>query len=92
MTDSRLRAVLGDLERSSRLAVIRFHDGEVYDLRIISTMHADAGGDIVAELVRTAFTKAANAIPDGSFINFDLADVDSVTLDGVRLFGPVANP
>jgi hypothetical protein len=71
---------------------MRFQDGDVFELRIVSTMHADAGGDIVAELVRTAFTKAANVIPDGSFINFNLADVDSIALDGACIFGPAAKP
>jgi hypothetical protein len=69
------------------VALIRFQDGDVFELRIISTMHADEGGDIVAELVRTAYTKAPDLIPDGSFINFDLADVDSIALDGVCIFG-----
>lgn len=83
--------VLDSLAESSRLAVVRFNDGEVYELRIVSTVHADAGGDVVAEVVRSPFTKAADAIPDGSFMNFDLADVDSVTLDGVCIFGPTAD-
>ena len=88
MTDSTLLALLGDLERGSRLAVVRFTDGEAYDLRFISTAHAEAGGDIVAEVVRTISSNDNGAVSEGAFINFYLADVESVVLDGACVFGP----
>ena len=87
MTDATLLAVLDDLERRSRLAVVSFTDGEVYELRFISTTHAEEGGDIVAEVVRTIPSTATGAVPEGAFINFYLSDVESVTLSGVRVFG-----
>ena len=87
MADSALLTVLDDLERRSRLAVVRFTDGEAYDLRIISTMHAEEGGDVVAEVARNLRTSATDAIPEGAFMNFYLADVESITIDGVCVFG-----
>jgi hypothetical protein len=87
VTDSTLLAVLDDLERGSRLAIVRFTDGEAYDLRFISTVHAEEGGDIVAEVIRNVSSSAEEAFPEGAFINFYLADVESVILDGVCVFG-----
>ena len=55
VTDSTLLAVLDDWERHSRVAVVRFIDGEVYNLRVISTKHAEEGG---AEVVGVASSSA----------------------------------
>jgi hypothetical protein len=79
--------MLDDLERRSRLAIVRFTDGEVYELRIVSTMHAEEGGDIIAEVIRTISPRASETVRDGAFIDFFLADVESVTLDGICIFG-----
>ena len=81
MIDSTLLAVLDDLERRPRVAAVRFTDGEVYDLRVISTMHAEGGGDVVAEVVRNVTSRSPNTVPDGAFINFYLADVEQITLE-----------
>jgi hypothetical protein len=78
--------VLHQLERHSQVAVVRFIDGEVYSLRIISTMHAEEGEDVVAEVVGVE-SKTSNSVPDGAFIDFHLADVNQIMLDGVCVFG-----
>ena len=86
MIDSTLLAVLDDLERRPRVAAVRFTDGEVYDLRVISTMHAEEGGDVVAEVVHNVTSRSPNTVPDGAFINLYLADVEQITLNGVCVF------
>jgi hypothetical protein len=91
MTHSKLRAVMDDLARTSLPAVVNFHDGEVLELRIVSTIHAEEGEDFVAELLQTLVTKAAIAMPGGSMLNIDLADVESVLLDGQCIFRPDGN-
>ena len=86
MYDPALLAVLEGLERSSRLVAIRFVDGEVYDLRIISTAHVEEGDDVVAEVVHHTCSAGSVQVPDGEFINFSLPEVEHVLLDGECVF------
>jgi hypothetical protein len=86
MFDPSLLDVLEDLERHSRPVAIRFVDGEVYDLRVISTAHVEEGDDIVAEVVHHVRSSASAQVPDGAFINFCLPEVEQVLLDGVCVF------
>ena len=54
-----------------------------------STMHAEAGGDIVAEVISGREDRPhQTAIPGGAFINFALADVGQITRDGGDLSAP----
>jgi len=84
--ETMLLSVLNRLGQESLVARVRFNDGEVYDLRVVSTMHAEEGGDAVAEVVRVASLPTGGKIPYGEIINFSLADVNQVTLDGECLF------
>ena len=69
--------------------MFRFNDGDMYSLRIISTMHAEEGGDAVAEVVMVASSLKISTVSSGQFINFLLADVVEVSLDGGILFTAV---
>jgi hypothetical protein len=86
MYDPALLAILDDSERHSRPVAIRFVDGEVYDLRIISTAHAEEGDDVVAEVVHHVRSSGSARVPDGAFINFCLPEVEQVLLDGECVF------
>jgi hypothetical protein len=86
MHDPALLAVLEDSERHSRPVAIRFVDGEVYELRIISTAHAEEGDDVVAEVVDHVGSSGNAQVPDGAFINFCLPDVEQVLIDGECVF------
>lgn len=86
MTNATLLSVLDGLERPSLLALIRFNDGDIDELRVISTMHAEEGGDVVAEVVRVVLSPKGGAQPNGTFINFFLVDVVQVTIAGVCVF------
>ena len=70
MYDPALLVVLEDSEHHSRPVAIRFVDGEVYDLRIISIAHAEEGDDVVAEVVHHVQSSGNAQAPDGAFINF----------------------
>jgi hypothetical protein len=74
------------LHQQSLVALVRFNDGEVYNLRVVSTMHAEGGGDVVAEVVSVASSPTLGKIPDGEFINLSLSEVIQVTLDGECIF------
>ncbi len=91
MRGSTLLSVLNRLDEQSLIARVRFNNGEVYNLRVVSTMHADEGGDAVAEVVRVASSPTLGKVPHGEFINFSLSDVIEVTLDGECLFTCVPN-
>jgi len=91
MRESTLLSVLNRLDQQSLVALVRFNNGEVYNLRVVSTMHADEGGDAVAEVVRVASSPTLRKIPDGEFINFSLSDVIQVTLDAECIFTCVPN-
>jgi hypothetical protein len=45
-------------------------------------MHAEEGDDIVAEILGTASVSNSASIPNGAFIDFSLADVAQVVVDG----------
>jgi hypothetical protein len=84
--DSALLAILDDLERKSLVSTVSFMDGEIYHLRIVSTMHAEEGDDIVAEVVKVSHSVASEAVPEGAFINFKVADVSRVMVGHACIF------
>jgi hypothetical protein len=64
---------------------VSFTDGSVYDLRIVSTWHADSGGDIVANVVRSVRTDCPERWETAA-MNFELDDVVRVEDEGGCLF------
>lgn len=85
MSDSIRESYLTDLFRKydAENAIIRvtFISGECYDLRIVSTLHAEASGDIVASVVECI--QCAN--PERwrkSGMNFKLEDIARMEVDG----------
>jgi hypothetical protein len=81
MTSAELLSVLRDLERSAAPALIRFRDGDAYVVRVISTMHAEAGDNIVAEVLRPVSAAAGVPVPARAFMDFLLGDVAEVLQD-----------
>lgn len=90
--DSELLLILEGLELSARIARIRFRDGEIYSVRVISTTHAEAGGDVIAEVLQAIQTTVGDRFPVGSFMNFQLADTASIDLDGRPVFSRSDDP
>ena len=84
-TDVALLSALRSLEPSAGTAQVRLHDGDAYTVRVISTMYAEFGDEIVAEVLESD-SASAGAIPAGSFMNFLLADVVEVKVGGVSVF------
>ena len=92
VTDIALLSVLRQLELSAADATVRFRDGEAYIVRVISTMHADEGGDIVAEVVQSLAARLNGNILVGAFMNFLLADVVQVIENGACVFAITSDP
>jgi hypothetical protein len=66
---------------------VTFRDGSAYKVNVRSSMHADEGGDIVAEVLETI--KSAGEPPDrwsGAAMNFRLEQVAAVQKGNARLF------
>ena len=88
-----LLSVLRGLGESGAAAVVRFSDGDAYLVEIISTLHAEEGGDVVADVLQVISAPAGGGIPAGACMNFFLADVVEVTVAGQRAFpDTVAEP
>jgi hypothetical protein len=83
-TGGALLSVLRDLEHSADPALIRFRDGDAYVVRVISTTHAEAGDNIVAEVLRPV--AAGFPVPAGAFMDFLLGDVAEVARDRAQAF------
>src|SRR5262245_32663928 len=84
-----LLSVLRGLGESGAAAVVRFSDGDAYLVEVVSTMHAEEGGDIVVDVLQVISAPAGGGIPAGACMNFFLADVAEVTVAGQRVFpGP----
>lgn len=77
-TEAALLSLFRDLERSAAPVLIRFSDGDAYVARVVSTMHAEAGDNIVAEVIRAFATPAGVPVPAGAFMDFLLGDVAEV--------------
>ena len=77
-TDVTFLAVLRHLEATAGTALVRFHDGDSYVVRVISTMHAEAGDDIVAKVLKCIANSTGVTIPTGAFMNFVIADVSQI--------------
>jgi hypothetical protein len=64
-----------------------FRDGSAYKIKVVSSMHVEEGGDIVADVVETI--KSAGEPPDrwtGAAMNFHLEEVARVENDSGCLF------
>jgi len=81
-----LLSALRGLEGSGAAAIVRFSDGDAYLVEIVSTMHAEEGGDVVADVLQVISAPAGGGIPAGACMNFFLADVAEVTVAGRRVF------
>jgi hypothetical protein len=84
--DAKLLDSLAELAKRSVPAIVHFADGDVFELRVVTTMHSEEGGDFVAEVVRTFDRRRPETIPAGSFINCFLADVTRVTVQKICSF------
>ena len=85
-TDVALLVALRRLEHSAGTTLVRFRDGDAYIVRVVSTMHAEAGDDIVAEVLQCVAASAGSTIPTGAFMNFLLGDVAEVPAGGESPF------
>ena len=81
-----LLTVLRDLERSTAPALVRFRDGDAYVVRVISTMHAEDGENIVSEVLWPISVAAGVPVSTSAFMDFLLADVAEVLEDNVHVF------
>ena len=77
-----LRGCLRSLELRACITLVRFLDGDSLFLLIISTMHADEGDDVVAEVMGVL----PGSVPVGSFIDFRLDDVAELEVGDKCLF------
>ena len=60
--DQKLLTVLRSYEDKDEHLRVFFRDGEAYDLNIVSTMHAEEGGDIVADVIRVIHTAKPSSL------------------------------
>ena len=81
-----LLSLFHHLEQQSLAALVRFGDGGAYELRVISTSHAEAGGDVVADVLRVLSPDAAGIVWIGACMNFLLSDVVQVTVAGECIY------
>lgn len=72
-------------EVGNAIVRVRFSDGECYDLRVNSTMHADAGGDIVATVIQSINSDNPDRWKKAA-MNFKLENVVRVEVDGECVF------
>ena len=84
--DQKLLAVLRSYEDKPEHLRVFFSDGEGYDLAIVSTMHAEEGGDIVADVIRVIRTAKPECRWDEAAMNFFLSEVVKVESGDKCLF------
>jgi hypothetical protein len=89
--ESDLLGILARLCQEARVARLNFNDGEAYDLRIYSTMHAEEGGDVIAQVIRVGDEPILGKFPEGEHINFLLADVVHVSVAGECVFSTLSD-
>jgi len=75
-----------DAEKQVRVS---FADGSIYDLQIVSTWHVEAGGDIIANVVRSIVSPCPERW-ETMAMNFKIGDVVRVEGQGERLFSRYA--
>jgi hypothetical protein len=90
MSEGTLLSVLRDLDEAAAAAIVRFRDGDTYLVRVVCTLHAEEGGDIVADVRQVLAAPTGRALPAGVSMNFLLADVAEVTVAGERVFPTAA--
>jgi hypothetical protein len=66
-------------------------ENAVYDLRILSTMHAEEGGDVVADVLRIVKRRRPDECWDHSAMNFNIRDVMKVEAENECLFTKAKN-
>lgn len=89
-SEETLLSVLRNLDEAAAAAVVRFRDGDTYLVRVVSTLHAEEGGDVVADVLQVLAAPTGLALPDGVCMNFLLEDVAEVTVAGKRVFPAAA--
>ena len=85
-SEGTLMSVLRDLDEAEAAAVVRFRDGDTYLVRVVCTLHADEGGNVVADVLQVLAAPTGRTLPAGVSMNFLLADVAEVTVAGKRVF------
>lgn len=85
-TNGSLINVFEGMSDTNKVGCITFDDGDSYDLSIVSTMHAEEGGDIAAEVVRVIRSARPDYPAVNTFLNFYLSEVCRVEVDGQCLF------
>jgi hypothetical protein len=68
------------IAKSLEIARVSFHDGDVYDLRVLSDMHGAEAGDLVAEVVSVVRTHRLGFPSVGDVLNIQLSDVAEIEI------------
>ena len=84
--DEELIGLFRSYEDTPQALRVTFRFGEAYDLEILSTSHAEDGGDIVADVVRVIQPSDPPFDWSDSAMNFHLEDVLTVESGERRLF------
>ena len=86
--EKQLVALFDRFYESKRPVRVFFNNGATYDLRILSTMHAEEGGDVVADVVETIQPPKSGPLVDWSnaAMNFRLEDVVRVEDGNEHIF------
>ena len=85
ITNEQLTDLFSRLEDAKAEARVSFADDGVYDIRIVSTWHAEAGGDIVANVIRSVQSDCPERWKTAA-MNFKLDDVVRVEAGDECLF------
>jgi len=86
MNDSVLLAILIDLEQRSCSATLQYKWGSSDEVQVHSTMHAQEGGDVIVEVVRSTASTGLDEFSSSPYLNVYLEDVDQVIVDGGLVF------
>ena len=84
-TNETLIEMFSRMEDRQRVVRVSFGHGGIYDLQILSTGHAEADGDIVADVVRSVRSDCPERWKTAA-MNFNLDDVVRVEADDECLF------
>jgi hypothetical protein len=83
--NEQLTDLFSRIEDAKKEVRVSFANGSVYDLQIVSTWHAEAGGDIVADVVRSIRSDCPERWETAA-MNFKLDDVIRVEAEDECLF------
>jgi len=84
--DQELLTVFRSYQDKDDYLRVFFRDGEGYEMNIVSTMHAEEGGDIVADVIRVIHTAKPEFRWDEAAMNFVLSEVVKVESGDKCLF------